>query len=98
MRFTWIPCLVVAFAFAGCARAPLKTEELSPRILIEEACGKAAPGARVESLKGSVWLKAQSKEAAGQFPATLEVKRSGTVLMEVTNLVGGVEAVIRVEG
>jgi len=100
MQIALLPfCILISlFLIGGCARAPLKTGELNPRILYEEACGNSSPGAHSESLTGSVWLKAHSKEASGQFPAAVEVKRTGAVRMEITNLVGGVEAVIRVEG
>ncbi len=56
-------------------------------------------GIKTQEVKGSVWLKAKSKDASGQFPAVVQVNSSDTSLrMEVTNLVGATEAVIKVNG
>lgn len=86
-----------AFAIVGCSHGPVKeTKEGSdPRALLAAAC---STGAQVVAAKGSVWLKAQSKEASGQFPAVVSAPSPDRLKMEVTNLVGGTEAIISVEG
>jgi hypothetical protein len=65
---------------------------------LERTCGAKAPGASVHVLTGSVWMKAKSPEASGQFPATVKVTGSDRLEMEVTNLLGGPEATIKVNG
>ncbi len=79
--------------FAGCAHRPV-TKDADPQSLFQDACG---PGRQIESIAGSVWLKAQSKEASGQFPAAIDVRAPAHLRMEVTNLIGGTEAVITVK-
>jgi hypothetical protein len=79
---------------AGCAgKAPIQHED--PKLLIGQAC---APGRDIQSVQGSVWLKAKSKDASGQFPATVAVKTPNSLKMEVTNLIGGTEAIISIDG
>jgi hypothetical protein len=81
----------------GCSHAPVSggAESGDPRALLRAAC---QPGGRVKSVKGSVWLKARSKEASGQFPAVVEAPAVDRLKLEVTNLVGGTEAILTVEG
>lgn len=94
---TRTPCFALAAALLaatlGCAQRPI-TKDADPQALLRDACG---PGRQVESISGSVWLKAQSREASGQFPAAVEVKSPAHLRMEVTNLIGGTEAVITVK-
>jgi hypothetical protein len=85
---------VLSALVAGCGHGPVKPEA-DPRALLGQAC---SPGARVKAVKGSVWLKAKSKEASGQFPAVVEAPSPDKLKMEVTNLVGGTEAILTVEG
>jgi hypothetical protein len=51
---------------------------------------------------GSVWMKAKSKEASGQFPATVQVKaipaRPLELRLEVTQLLGARAALIEIRG
>ncbi|MCM2277110.1 MAG: hypothetical protein NDJ89_03465 [Oligoflexia bacterium] len=79
---------------AGCAQAPVRVA-LEPEVLLREACG---PNRDIRSVKGSVWLKVSSKEVSGQFPASVEATAPDALVMEVTNLVGGREALITVSG
>lgn len=78
----------------GCGHAPLK-KATDPKLLLQLAC---EPGANIQSVTGSAWLKAHSKEASGQFPAQIEAPSPDRLKMEITNLLGGTEAVITVEG
>lgn len=66
-----------------------------PDALLLEACNV---GISVKSAKGSVWLKAVSKEASGQFPAQVFVQAPTQLQMEAQNLFGGTEALIRIDG
>ncbi|OFZ54570.1 MAG: hypothetical protein A2428_00665 [Bdellovibrionales bacterium RIFOXYC1_FULL_54_43] len=88
---------LLVVALTGCAHAPI-TKDADPRILLEQTCGPAAPGMSVTAASGTVWLKAKSKEASGQFPATVQVKSPDSLHLEVTNLLGASEAIIRIEG
>lgn len=81
-------------AATGCSHAPPATE-VEPRALLGLAC---QPGMTVNSVKGSVWLKAKSKEASGQFPAVVDAPSADRLTLEVTNLMGGTEAVLSIEG
>lgn len=86
--------LALALTLAGCAHAPVSSE-VDSRTLLSQAC---QAGAVVKSVKGSVWLKAKSKEASGQFPANVEAPSADRLKLEVTNLMGGTEAILSVEG
>jgi len=56
-------------------------------------------GETVAEASGVVQIRAQSPEASGQFPASVQVNsQSRTLDLEVTNPLGGTEAKIRVEG
>ncbi len=93
MRFSvvgWVSIVVLA----GCARAPI-SRDMEPETLLRMTC---EPGASVQAVDGSVWLKATSKDASGQFPADVHAKAPNQLKMEVTNLIGGTEALISVDG
>jgi hypothetical protein len=80
---------------SGCATAPTEREASDPKLLFTQAC---APGTGAQLVKGSIWMKAISKDASGQFPATVTAKAPDTLLLEVTNLLGSTQAIITVEG
>jgi len=87
--------LLASSAFlANCARAPLQPE-LSPEVLRDAAC---APSAKVKSVEGTIWMNAKSADATGRFPAQVSAKENGPLRIEVTNLLGGTEAIITVDG
>lgn len=79
---------------SSCSTVP-KGAAGDPKALLSQAC---APGKGTTGVTGSVWLKAASKEAKGQFPAAVNAQSPATLRLEITNLVGGTEAVITVEG
>lgn len=79
---------------SGCATATVG-RGWEPRALLDVAC---SPGAKIIGVEGGVWLKAQSKSASGQFPAQIRAEAPDQLQMEVTNLIGGQVAVIRVNG
>ena len=83
----------LAFLLVGCSAKAIKPDQ-DPAELLAQAC---KPGARIVSARGSVWLKAKSKEASGQFPANVKASPENLEL-EVTNLIGGTEAFIQVKG
>ena len=88
--------VAVTFVLAtGCSHAPVMEMGTNPHALLVLAC---QPGMNVKSVNGSVWLKAKSKEASGQFPAVVEAPSPERLKLEVTNLVGGTEAILTVEG
>lgn len=93
MRAIWIG-IGLGIALSACSTVP-KGVDSDPKALLAQAC---APGRDVVGTQGSVWLKAQSQEAKGQFPAGVSAQTPGTLRLEITNLVGGTEAVITVEG
>jgi hypothetical protein len=92
LRFLPAACAIVLLS--SCATAP-SAKKVDPATLYEDAC---SIGANSRTVKGAVWLKAQSKEASGQFPAYVTAQAPDRLRMEVTNLVGGTEAVISVQG
>ena len=86
---------LVSFLIAGCAHAPAKIHESNPEVLMAKACGA---GRDIQRAQGSVSLKAHSAEASGQFPAAVDASVPSNLKLEVTTLLGGTEAVIRVAG
>jgi hypothetical protein len=94
LRFAPLLFIGVSGLLVGCGHAPVK-HVAEPSALMHQVC---APGTSVRSVKGAVWLKASSKEASGQFPALVDAPSPDQLKMEVTNLVGGTEAVITVQG
>jgi hypothetical protein len=86
---------VLLFVLSGCSHA-LEVKVQDPQKLLDYACG---PGGGISAIKGSVWLKTQSKEVSGQFPALVDAHaKKQTLILEVTNLIGGTEALISVVG
>lgn len=82
-------------ALTGCSTpAPVKRSE-SPAQLFASAC---QIGRANNSVQGHLWLKATSKEFSGQFPADVNVKAPDQLKLEISNVLGGTEAVIRVDG
>jgi hypothetical protein len=79
----------------GCSHGPPSGELGDPKLLIADAC---EPGSHSQSVKGSIWMKAKSKDASGQFPANVVAKAPSTLTLEVVNLIGGTQAIISVEG
>jgi hypothetical protein len=61
--------------------------------LFADAC---RPGQKNQAVKGSIWMKLNSKDAKGQFPASVDAAAPDQVTLEVTNLIGGREALIKV--
>jgi hypothetical protein len=84
----------LVFFLCACATAR-KANERDPGELLEEVC---SIGAQNQTVQGSLWLKADSAEAKGQFPADVKMDGPGNLRMEVTNMLGGTEAVIEVQG
>lgn len=94
------PKLIVSVAcvlVVGCATAPPEsaTGGKDAWALFDAAC---AVGADIHSVTGSVWLKARSQDASGQFPALVEAHAPDRLTLEVTNLIGASQAVIAVTG
>jgi len=79
---------------SSCAHQAVRDQSDSAE-LVSGACNT---GMGLSSVQGSVWIKATSKEASGRFPAVVKVEDNGNLDMEVTNLVGGTQAKIRVDG
>lgn len=89
-----LPAVALVWLTLGCATIP-KEKAHDPEYLLQAAC---APGAQVRKVTGSVWLKAESKEMSGQFPANVLVEAPDQLRLEVINLVGGTEAWIEIKG
>jgi len=69
----------------------------SPQILFERTCQRG--GAGVESVQGWVTIKANVPDFFGQFSAAIFASASRQSLqLELTNLLGGTEAYIRIQG
>jgi hypothetical protein len=83
--------LILAF-FSACATAP-KRGEFADRDLLSAAC----PAGFTKKLSGSVWMKIESKEMSGQFPASVLVDYPTKFTVEVTNLIGSPQAWLTIE-
>ncbi len=97
MRTSYFKITVSAGCIAllgGCASAK-KVNERDPAELLAEIC---SVGTQNQIVHGSLWMKAESVEANGQFPADVRMDSPTELRMEVTNLLGGTEAVIEVHG
>jgi hypothetical protein len=53
-------------------------------------------GANNQNTRGTVWISAKSKDHSGQFPAMVHASKPDNLDLEVTNLVGGTEAIIKI--
>jgi hypothetical protein len=97
-RWLYRGTYVIFFAgiLAGCSSAPKlgAGKGIAPAELFKAAC---EPGSTVESAEGSVWFKAKSTEVSGQFGANVKSTFPDQLRLEVTNILGGTEAVIRVD-
>ena len=79
---------------AGCSGARPR-RYTDPKLLVTAAC---SPGATTKQVAGKVWIKAKSKDASGQFPALVVAKEPDSLTLDVTNLLGASQAIIRVDG
>src|SRR4051812_40401745 len=84
---------ILCFA-VSCAHAP-SGKGADPHTLLENVC---FAGREIRSVKGDVWMNLNSKEAKGQFPATVSAEVPDKVTLEVTNLLGAREALIEISG
>lgn len=102
LYFCRLPSLLKLGAFAtglgllaqGCAHAP-DLKKADPKDLLGQIC---SVGDSIQAVNGTVWLKAKSSEASGQFPAAAIAKAPSHARLEVSNPLGGTEAVITVDG
>lgn len=89
-----ISYFLVCSGTQGCSGRPIQ-KKLSPELLFEMAC---LPGQKIKSQTGSVWMQIRSSESNGQFPALVNAEHPSQLRLEVTNLIGGTEAIIVVQG
>lgn len=85
--------LVAVFAMTGCSSGPPIGRGRSPQELRQAAC---RPGKNVDKAEGTVWIKTKTSEFSGQFPANVAVSLPDQLKLEITNLLGGTEALITV--
>jgi hypothetical protein len=83
-----------ALLIGACAHRPVLKSDAESLQTLKKICTATAPAAGVD---GEVWMKVQSAELKGQFPAMFRARRNGRTDLEITNLIGGVEARVRVE-
>lgn len=90
--------LLVAALGPSCASKPVAPDEVTrgrdPKYLLDQAC---SAGRMVTSARGSVFMKAKSPDAEGQFPADVSAQAPSKLRLEVQNPIGGTEAIISVE-
>jgi hypothetical protein len=91
-RNTSLICFA-ALSLTGCAGARIHREEAELKKVFSEMC---APGTGVRESRGSAWIKISTTEESGQFPAQFHATAPSKLDIEVTNLVGSVEALIRI--
>lgn len=94
----WILLLTsLSLLFGSCSgikTSTIESQGLDSFELLRYAC---RPGAAIKSIKGSVWIKAKSKEFSGQFPAIVVVTSTGDFRLDVMNSFGGTEAIITID-
>ncbi len=91
--------LPVFLFVTSCATAPRPVDNsssliLSPSELFMVACDA---GKSISSVNGTVGMKVKSSEASGQFSANVDVLAPSQLKLEVTNFLGGTEALITVK-
>jgi hypothetical protein len=94
--------LLLVLILASCSHGPVRENryQQNPEVYLESIC---KIGENTKKASGSVWLKASSQEASGQFPADIVVKASGiqqseTLRMEAHNLLGATVGLITANG
>src|SRR5689334_17219323 len=85
--------LLIIPLLIGCATAPRVEKTIPAQELFNSAC---EPGKAITSVQGTVWLKTDSKEVTGQFAANVIASVPNQLKIEVTNILGGTEALISV--
>jgi hypothetical protein len=88
-----LAAVLAAFVLTSCAHVPAHEKE-DAQAMLARTC---SVGSDVSSAHGAVWIRARSKEESGQFPAQVRATAPSSLRLEVTNLVGGLEAVISVQ-
>lgn len=86
------PLVQSILILSGCVSIP-KSAERPPLERLKNVCARVQNTQRVT---GEVWLKIKSTELNGQFPATFKSDRGQGTEIEITNLIGGVEARLKV--
>jgi len=92
-RFFSILSISAFLILSACSSAP-KDMRGDAKTLQKEICAQRSD---LTEVTGTMWLKVQSREANGQFPAVVSATPQNLKL-EVTNLVGGREALVEVVG
>lgn len=89
--------ILIGIATVGCSTSPqskaLSPSDYSAKDLLALTC---RPGDQVQSIKGSIYLKLKGKDLSGQFPANVNVTDPENLEIEITNPLGGSEALIHV--
>lgn len=91
--------VILAVMLAGCSTAQrgrdlswLKDAAEASRLICSPRPGGPA------SVQGTLWMKAKSKEASGQFPASVQASPDKGLRIEVTQLMGARAALIEIRG
>lgn len=85
--------IVVLLLSVGCGSAR-KGASLPPETVLAEIC---QPGSGAQHVRGDAWMWVSSeREGNARFPANVEVRRAGELRIDITNLLGGPEATVRV--
>lgn len=95
MRWHTLSILLFIFLLPACSTPERVRGGYSPEALFNSVC---APGRSIQSVEGHLWLKAKSKEVSGQFPADVTASLPAQLRLEITNFLGGTEALILVDG
>jgi hypothetical protein len=94
MKAFFLLLLHASLFFLGCATPRPASHEESPEKLYSQICEIGAP---IRSVQGTTLIKTHSKEVSGQFPANVIAISPDRLRLEVTNFLGGTEALITVE-
>jgi hypothetical protein len=81
------------FLFSACATAPVHRTDEQLRQAFSEVC---AIGRDHQEVTGTVWMKVETPQEKGQFPAQLRAQNPDGLDLEITNLVGGVEGTLKI--
>ena len=87
--------VLVPLFLNACSHAPQRAENEDASQFVAQLC---AQGANPGEVTGSVWMKAKSREASGQFPARVQARSGDELRLEVTQLLGARAALIEIRG
>lgn len=87
---------ILSFLFISCSTTKESLNEIkknADKIHTELCLGQSTT---LKEISGSIWVKIESKNGSGQFPANVLINEQ-SVIIEITDLLGGTQGVLSIE-